>query len=298
MHTTIQRNKGYKLKKIISIMIITASLASYASRGESTGTRGGGDAYSAEFILYATNLLSNLKLEYPFGLRKINLKLFEELIKSATIESSSEPLYIDEIEKDAINIPSEKKIVFNRGRWNAIGSPLKKLALVFHEFLGLMLEEDDHYQISNFFLNQNLQAFIGDPITRTSLGNFVDHNRAYMQEGTVICKLKSYRSIFIELNMNTKLIYLKNTLTEEIQETHRIRILDSLDAGSKLSVNIVTSLLESSNPRIGDGKIQIISSNAMDSSTKGTWTGVTVINKRGRKGGFEGYTSKIKCKSN
>lgn len=116
----------------------------------------GGDGYSLQFVTSAQTVLSYLQ-KYQF--EGIDTNALAKTIDSAKVESTDEDLKLNGMNKDAINYPSENRIVFNRARWNSLAGK-ERLALVLHEYLGLLGTDDTNYQLSKLVLRD--MTHIGD----------------------------------------------------------------------------------------------------------------------------------------
>lgn len=108
----------------------------------------GGDVYALQFITYAEKILLYLKNSDVKGL---DVKALSKAIETAIVESTEEDLKLKGLNKDAINYPTKNKIIFNRKRW-ALMLNDERLALVIHEYLGLLGNEDTNYAYSRLLL--------------------------------------------------------------------------------------------------------------------------------------------------
>jgi len=128
------------MKKIFILMIaILISQNTFADGGDHAGN--GGDRRAIEFVDIATTLSTQT-------LQGVDAQAFLQTIKATTVESTDEALSLNSIPKDAINNPSTKKILFNRGAWDRQENYLSKAIFVLHEYLGVMNIDDSRYQIS------------------------------------------------------------------------------------------------------------------------------------------------------
>lgn len=109
---------------------------------------GGGDSYVIDFIATGERVSQWLSVQKINDISGLSAEKFESTLKSAKITSTEAPLLLDEVEKDAINYPSEGKIVLNRSRWNFIDADFRKVGIVIHELLGLMKIDDQGYKVS------------------------------------------------------------------------------------------------------------------------------------------------------
>jgi hypothetical protein len=113
----------------------------------------GGDAVLQEFNLRALQLAGFFKVESAVAQAySIDAKLFLEVVKKTKIEAKDR-LFLDGVEVDAINYPSEFRIEMNRMRWAATAiradSYLVQRRIVLHEFLWVYGISDEKYAVSN-----------------------------------------------------------------------------------------------------------------------------------------------------
>jgi hypothetical protein len=108
----------------------------------------GGDVHALEFVTTAQQVLSYLQ---KFKFEGLDTKALGQAIDSAKVESTEEPLKLNGMDKDAINYPTENRIVFNSKRWGSLATN-ERLALVLHEYLGLLGKNDANYQFSKLLL--------------------------------------------------------------------------------------------------------------------------------------------------
>ncbi|MGE0614107.1 MAG: hypothetical protein AB7P04_00580 [Bacteriovoracia bacterium] len=126
------------------------------------GSSGGGDTCALEFIETARTLRRELGVKYPEALQKIDLNLFQQMIDAVSVECVERTLVLNGVVKEAINTPAEKKILVSRQAWVSIQNPRKKVALVLHEYLGIMGVEDGKYQVSSWFLGGGEVRYVTD----------------------------------------------------------------------------------------------------------------------------------------
>lgn len=130
----------------IAFLLIASTPKSYAGGMDA----GGGDAYAAEFSAVAHQLVQAAQDAVGAG---IDATALDEAIAETEVVSK-EKVYLNEIEKDAINYPGLKRIELSRQRWDAIrGDVTKRFRLVLHEYLGIMGLDDREYKISSYFLS-------------------------------------------------------------------------------------------------------------------------------------------------
>ncbi|OGQ18544.1 MAG: hypothetical protein A3B70_05075 [Deltaproteobacteria bacterium RIFCSPHIGHO2_02_FULL_40_11] len=140
-----------KFKALIVALCLLGGGSAFAQREVGNG----GDIRALEFVRIGHEILFRLSNHYPINLPKINLNQLKEVMDNTTVESTNEFLSLDRVPKDAINNPTQHKIIFNRAQWDALLDYRKKMAFVLHEYIGIMNDQDiddSNYQISNIFL--------------------------------------------------------------------------------------------------------------------------------------------------
>ncbi len=107
----------------------------------------GGDTVSAEFIANGQMVRDNWKkLKLVPGMPLNLKKSFADAVEKTIVESR-DSVDIDGRVVDAVNVPSQNKIIVNRQRWLQI-KPYDRLVLAFHEYVGLISSVDKNFQIS------------------------------------------------------------------------------------------------------------------------------------------------------
>lgn len=130
------------------LLTLTLLLPSIATAGFDTGNAG--DAYSAEFLYTARDVLQRLELLEREGTRTVDLAKLRRAIEVTKV-ISEERVYLDGHERDAVNYPSQQLIKLGRLRWKALRAPSEtraRLTLVFHEFLWIMRTDDSNFAVS------------------------------------------------------------------------------------------------------------------------------------------------------
>ncbi|MEK2690389.1 hypothetical protein [Bdellovibrio sp. GT3] len=133
------------MRLLLSACLILLSLAAQA------GPRvvgNGGDHVSLEFVELARQVY--YKILYSEH-KDFDVDSLEAAIASTKIQSTDEQLILDGVPKDAINYPSQKRIIFNRKAWSQMNLELRSL-LVLHEYLGVMGINDSTYSVSTRLL--------------------------------------------------------------------------------------------------------------------------------------------------
>jgi len=135
-----------------TICVLMASSLTFAfSGGGATGVGSGGDSYAIQFVEVAQSLVQYFSAN-P-GLQ-FDDKKFAAAINSTKIESTEQNLSLNGANKDAINYPQEKRIVFSRRAWDASSGQNYRAVLVLHEYLGIMKIDDLGYHRSNTLLSK------------------------------------------------------------------------------------------------------------------------------------------------
>jgi hypothetical protein len=127
------------LKSIALMIVCFGSVAHAGNEGH------GGDGYAADFI--RTGRLVHGWLSQNSS--SVSAAEFLKALEGASIESTSERLFLDQVEKDAINYPAAKRVLFNREKWKDLTMERQRWQLVLHEVLGLMGKADGKYEISD-----------------------------------------------------------------------------------------------------------------------------------------------------
>ncbi|MBO9665588.1 MAG: hypothetical protein J7501_02095, partial [Bdellovibrio sp.] len=118
-------------KLILFVMVLGLQAQAWAVGNEIAN---GGDSISAEFIRHGQtigDLWKQLDLPKDFP---VNASQFKDIVRDAIVETR-DSVDIDGRVLDAINIPTQKRIVVNRARWAQIDD-YKKIVIVFHEYVG------------------------------------------------------------------------------------------------------------------------------------------------------------------
>lgn len=122
----------------------------------------GGDPVEMEFKRIAIELYSRLSLSYPKNMKPVDLEAYFEKVKTASVEVGEHELLDHQGKlKSALNYRQSNRIEVNRNRWISDHDPRRKIALVFHEYLGLMGDDDLNYEISGaLFSHPSLASLI------------------------------------------------------------------------------------------------------------------------------------------
>jgi len=136
--------KNLTLFLLVAVLPTSAFAASF---GHDQGN--GGDGYSLQFVGVGKKIVQYLKYQKT----DLNIDALQEALDSTRVESTTEFLTLNGLPKDALNYPRQKRIVFNRGRWDAISRD-EKPALVLHEYLGILGMEDASYKYSKSLIGE------------------------------------------------------------------------------------------------------------------------------------------------
>lgn len=126
----------------------------------------GGDVIASEFNSIARTALYFLK---TLALSPDDQKLVEAVevkVDTVLLESVPNPLILNNREVDAVNIPTENKILISRSRWEQIRlrTPSERTQIVLHEFIWIANYDDGNYKISS-----RLTALINDDLQQNSI---------------------------------------------------------------------------------------------------------------------------------
>ncbi len=151
------------LTNMFAVAAILISPSAYAG-AESHG----GSADELEFIglgHQVAGLLSDWGPSQAFP--EIDIAAFKLAISETRVRFTDEILMSEGREVDALNDASTKAIQVNRPRYILIsGRADQKLALVFHEYLGILGIEADHYRLSTRFLDRLAREALEDSARR------------------------------------------------------------------------------------------------------------------------------------
>ena len=114
------------MKLSIAILLLTFALPAFATKVIGNG----GDTYAFEFVTIAKDIHTYLEIA---DAKKIHLGQLQDALKNTKVESTDKKLSLNGVPKDAINYPTEKRIIFNRTSWTNTKESLKP-GLVLHEY--------------------------------------------------------------------------------------------------------------------------------------------------------------------
>ena len=119
----------------------------------------GGDVVASEFSFIARTAIFYLK-QKSLSEQDRNLVLkIEKKIETTLVESVGHTLILSGREVDAINYPSNQKIVISRPRWEQIRlrTPSERARIVLHEYIWIAGADDSSYQVSIRLVSQIVQ---------------------------------------------------------------------------------------------------------------------------------------------
>lgn len=141
------------MKKMVFIFSCFAALPLMAASPEGIETNGG-DGVSAEFLAILDQTLAALTDAY---LSEDQTILVEALASKRTVVavSTAAELYLDGVEKDAINHPTlaPPRIIISRKSWSRL-TAIQKKHLGLHEMLPLVGRPDQDYKLSSELANK------------------------------------------------------------------------------------------------------------------------------------------------
>jgi len=139
-------------------------LGSFAAFGRGEMTSGGGDATALEFTAIGYEVAGYLKALEPMNgasLPGLTAKEFLDTVQS-TLVTSEPRVFVDGNEVGAVNIPDLRQIKVGQERWRDLDAQREsRIALVFHEYLGILRKDDARYQFSNLLLQRMRQFAFG-----------------------------------------------------------------------------------------------------------------------------------------
>lgn len=125
--------------------------------GESSG---GGDLRAIQFKKIGEMLVDLIKNSnnLPAEVKQVNWKKLNKAVQNTFVESTNNPIIVNSksepaqiVTKDGFfGIGGKTLIIFNREQWDLIPDGSRRAALVLHEYLRAMGENDENYEISKF----------------------------------------------------------------------------------------------------------------------------------------------------
>ena len=142
------------MKLVIALSMSFGIALSCSQQAEAGFDRGNaGDAFSAEFILTARDLVQRMqqsKQSQNIMRQWVDIQRLSGAILTTKVRSETN-LQLQGSTVDAVNLPDQSMIVVNRDRWREYRTPLEtkaRLTLVLHEYLGIMGLQDAQFQIT------------------------------------------------------------------------------------------------------------------------------------------------------
>jgi len=142
---------------LISAGLVISSLLGFSDSAMAKGgdVSGGGDAAELEFVAIGQGLVAVLTKDGSNILPQVDPEVFQAAVEGTSILMKRTSLTLNGVPKTAINYPNEKIIEVSRNEWIRL-SPVDKVNLAFHEYLGIARLEHGSYSISSL-----LQGAIG-----------------------------------------------------------------------------------------------------------------------------------------
>lgn len=143
------------------LLLIILSVISQQGFAQGSVVGNGGDGIAIQFRNLARDISDNLKSTTI--LAAADLKNFSNSVELADIQTSDR-LFLNGKEVDAINYPALQKITISRTRWLLTSRTVAAaVSLVFHEFLGLQNIHDDQLvkKYTDIYVDQFINA-VGD----------------------------------------------------------------------------------------------------------------------------------------
>lgn len=131
--------------KTLILQLLLFAFASHAHAGFDSGNAG--DAFSAEFLFSGRDVLQRLETLAEKGHALVDVKQLRAAMETTTVVSE-ERVFLDGLERDAVNYPSKKLIKISRARWKDLrrsNETKARLTLVLHEFLWVSGIDDTNF---------------------------------------------------------------------------------------------------------------------------------------------------------
>lgn len=142
------------MKRIRLFFLTLLSISSLAKAQIYVGN--GGDAFAAEFIGTGRDTVQYLSWINLTDLNEFNTLAFAQAIE--TVSVSSQPrVVVANVEVGAANFPAQKKIVVSQSFWPKYNQD-QRMALVLHEYIGVMGLNDTNYRLSGIIYQRIMQA--------------------------------------------------------------------------------------------------------------------------------------------
>lgn len=208
---------------------------------EGTDQGNGGDAYAAEFVLAANYLTRFVNEENSLSL---SLKAkYATAVREVQVESTDAALFLQGKPKDALNFPGTGRILFNRQRWIAMGKK-EKIALVLHEYFGVMGEESASYAITA----KVIEGIGIDGLPKCAFGTSVKDAPAFlrpprhMNASSYVMAEASYRGSFFSLRSDGNLVRLEARDQNGLIVASASSTLDLSSIASRVSLSVTVTI--------------------------------------------------------
>lgn len=151
-----------------ALAILSSSFPALAA-SEASGAGNGGDPNSLEFVAVGRQI-HTLLLSWPkTALPEVAAGDLNLIIDQSEVQTTDKPLFEKDQPVAAKNFPKKKLILVNISAWQGLsGSIDKRMALVLHEYLGLLGIEVNSYTVSSKFMNILVQTALEDANRRWS----------------------------------------------------------------------------------------------------------------------------------
>jgi len=145
------------MKKLVMIAALFLFGLKTMDNAKATGWDGGnaGDAFSAEFLFSGRDILQRLEILAASGMPIMETAKLRAAMQTAVVVSEDR-VYVNGMERDAVNYPERKLIKISRTRWKTLRQSEEtkaRLTLVLHEFLWMSGVDDTNFQKSGQVIN-------------------------------------------------------------------------------------------------------------------------------------------------
>jgi len=132
----------------VSAAMLALAFSTPAYAGWEVGNAG--DSYSAEFLYSARDVLQRLEILAMSGMPVMPTTKLREVMQT-TVVVSEERVFLNGLEREAVNFPDKKLIKISRTRWKELRRSEEtkaRLKLALHEFLWMSGVDDTNFQKS------------------------------------------------------------------------------------------------------------------------------------------------------
>ena len=174
-----------------------------APKGEGWEVGNGGNSIELEFKDTSRRAIREITVKSPKEAKRLQAPRLRAAIERARIVSTRERLYKDGKPVDALNFPSEGKVVINEERWGTL-SAQECEHLAIHELYGLIGVDDSNYETTNDFVSwldhSHLVLFhmlqFGGPAAASAIKHFDWRGQIVASWGTIGTAENSYELQF------------------------------------------------------------------------------------------------------